>query len=78
VFLSHAADKWLAAVIETLLGLPVLTVTDEAKDFEKTGGIINLITVDNKVRFEINQDAARRAGLRISSPLLKLAVRILP
>ena len=41
--------------------------------FADGGGIINFIEENNKVRFEINAEAARRTGLNISSELLKLA-----
>src|SRR5947208_3342483 len=34
---------------------------------------INFVEENNKVRFEINAEAARRTGLNISSELLKLA-----
>ena len=37
----------------------------------------NLIVEDNKVRFEVNLDAAKQADLNISSRLLALA-RIVP
>lgn len=55
------------------LNTPVLTIGD-VEGFVEAGGMINLITVDNKVRFTINQEAARRSGLSISSHLLKLAI----
>jgi hypothetical protein len=38
--------------------------------------MINLITVANKIRFEVNLDAVRRAGLTISAQLLKLAAAV--
>ena len=31
-----------------------------------------LVTIENRIRFEINQAAAERAGLKISSKLLSL------
>jgi hypothetical protein len=58
----------------SLSQLPILTISDEAKDFFRLGGIINLITVKDHIRFEINLAAARRARLTISSQLLKLAI----
>jgi hypothetical protein len=51
---------------------PILTVSD-AKDFAHNGGIIELFTDANHLRFIINVDNAHRAGLRISSSLLQLA-----
>jgi hypothetical protein len=51
---------------------PILTV-GESETFLRAGGIVNFFMDDGKVRFEINQDAASRAQLRISSRLLRLA-----
>ena len=51
---------------------PILTVSD-AKGFAHNGGIIELFTDANHLRFNINVDNAHRAGLRISSSLLELA-----
>jgi len=45
----------------------------EVEDFARDGGVINFVLRENKVRFEINVSAAERAGLKISSKLLKLA-----
>ena len=57
-------------------GLPVLTI-GEMPDFARRGGIINFIMEDNKVRFEVNVDAAKQADMNISSRLLALA-KIVP
>jgi hypothetical protein len=54
------------------VGARVLTV-GETDQFLQTGGIVNFIIVDSKVRFEINQTASEKAGLRISAKLLGLA-----
>jgi hypothetical protein len=50
---------------------PVLTV-GESPDFLAQGGAINFVLDGGRVRFEINQAAAERAQLRISSRLLQL------
>ncbi len=50
----------------------VFTVGNET-DFARRGGVANFFRADNKVRFEINPRAARTAGLKISSRLLRLA-----
>ncbi|MBA4055177.1 MAG: DUF4154 domain-containing protein, partial [Marivirga sp.] len=41
--------------------------------FAKQGGIIRFATENNKTRIQINLEAARQAGVTISSKLLKLA-----
>ena len=53
-------------------GSPTLTV-GESPSFIEDGGIVNFVREGANVRFEINEEAARRAGLRISSRLLRLA-----
>jgi len=51
---------------------PVLTV-GESTNFIAQGGIISFVRDAGMIRFEIDQDAATRAGLQISSRLLRLA-----
>ena len=53
-------------------GSSTLTV-GEAAGFGARGGIINLTRQQNKLRFEVNLDAAARTHLKISSKLLSLA-----
>jgi hypothetical protein len=54
---------------------PVFTITDAQNGLEQ-GSVINFVVVDNRVRFEISLDAARRSGLRIGAPLLSVAMRV--
>jgi YfiR/HmsC-like len=54
---------------------PLLTVSDAA-DFTHRGGLIELFAEGNRLRFKINLDNARHAGLRISSSLLQLASQV--
>lgn len=61
-------DRTLAA----LAGRPILTV-GELDGFAERGGMINMVTRENRLRLEINLGAVERAGLRLSSQLLKLA-----
>lgn len=48
----------------------------EAPTFTQQGGIIRLYTQSNRLRFAVNVDNAKRAGLTVSSNLLQLATRI--
>ena len=54
---------------------PMLTVS-AGKGFARSGGTIELFTQQNRLRFIINLENARRAGLRISSSLLQLAASV--
>jgi hypothetical protein len=53
-------------------GSPTLTV-GESPRFTAQGGVINFVRQEGTVRFQINPGEAERAGLRISSHLLRLA-----
>ena len=72
LFVSRAKPDRLDAVLSGLQGQPILLVGEQER-FAHEGGIINFVEVKKKIRFEINEAAARRAGLKISSKLLKLA-----
>lgn len=50
----------------------VLTISD-MPDFNKRGGIINLVRQDNRIGFEIQLRYAREQGLQLGAPLLELA-----
>jgi len=71
-FVSSSERGHLRPILEALRGTSVLSVGD-TPGFAKMGGVINFILQDNRVRFEINVDAAQRARLKISSKLLSLA-----
>jgi len=72
VFINSSEKAHVPELLGKLKESRVLTVS-EIDGFAQDGGIINFISEHNKVRFEINPDAARRLGLNISSELLKLA-----
>jgi len=68
-----SSEKWhLEEIIESLKGAPVLTIS-ELDDFAKSGGIIELMMEDGKVRFGVNLRVAEKADLKIRSQLLRLA-----
>jgi len=54
---------------------PILTV-GESRDFLDLDGMVNLRIVSGRVRFDINLPATHRAGLQISSQLLRLALSV--
>jgi YfiR/HmsC-like len=76
LYVSSSELPHLDELISIVKGIPILTVGD-TPGFAMRGGVINLILDDDKVRFEVNVEAARRANLNISSRLLALA-RIVP
>ena len=72
LFVPEAQSMHLSRVLDVLGDAPVLLV-GESKDFARKGGMIGFVLEQNRVRFEINTEAARRARLVISSKLLSLA-----
>jgi hypothetical protein len=71
VFISQSESHRLDNLLSLLGTQPVLTVS-EANGFARRGGIIGFYSDGNKVRFEINADAGRQRGLKLSSELLRL------
>lgn len=61
-------------VIAGLRNSGVLTVTDAQGPAD--AGIINFVIKDNRVRFDIDEEAAAQNGLAISSRLLSLALNV--
>jgi hypothetical protein len=73
LFISTSEIKRMPEIMEKLHGTSVLTV-GETDQFIGAGGMINFVPEANKIRFQINDAAAKAAGLKISSKLLSLAV----
>jgi hypothetical protein len=67
----HSARQSLIAIA----GLPILTITDAAAA-DAYKGMINFVVVDNRVRFEIDDAAAMRSSLVVSSKLLSVALSV--
>jgi hypothetical protein len=72
VFVSASEDRRLAALVPVLARSGALTVSDIPK-FTERGGMIQFVTAASRVRFEINRQTAREAGLVMSSELLRVA-----
>ena len=72
LFISRSESGQLDQILDSLKGKSVLTVGD-MDNFSHYGGMIRFVTENNKVRLRINVDAAKSAGLKISSKLLRPA-----
>jgi hypothetical protein len=72
LFIASSEERRLPAIMDAVKGAGTLTISD-VEGFAQRGVIINFTMQNKKVRFEINAEAARRAGIKISSKLLKLA-----
>ena len=72
LFVSDSEADRADQILRYLRSRPVFTVSD-IPDFAQRGGIINFVVRNKKIRFQINLDAAERAGIKLSSKLLRLA-----
>ena len=74
LFISTSEKSRYSKIVDQFKGASVLTISEGDAGFISDGGMINLRIVEDKVRFEINNDAAKKSGLIISSKLLSLAI----
>ena len=65
------------AAVEATRGIPVLIV-GETPGLAEQGAVVNFFVEQNKVRFEINVQAAHERHLKISSKLMSLAKVVEP
>jgi hypothetical protein len=72
LFISASEQERLPKILSGLRGTSVLTVS-EMDHFIEAGGMINFVIEEKRVHFQINNEAAEKAGLTISSKLLSLA-----
>ena len=70
IFITKSAN--MEEVLETVKGLPILTLADTI-NFVSKGGIIEMFVENNKIRFSINEKSAIENDLQISPRLSGLA-----
>ncbi len=75
LFLSRDEARRQTAILRSLRGMPVLTV-GETSNFLSDGGMIRFHLDEDKIRFDINLEAAESSHLKISSRLLLLATAV--
>lgn len=76
LFIGVAEQRRLPALLATLAGKPVLTVSD-LPGFAARGGMIELGRERQRIQFIINRHAAQSADLTLSAQLLQVARRVL-
>lgn len=75
-FISASESGRAAELVGILAARSVLTVGD-TESTARAGAAVNFIMVQGKVRFDVNQAAAKRRNIELSSQLLKLARNVL-
>lgn len=72
LFISKGNRDLLPRINAAIGTNPVLTIS-EMPGFNESGGMVNLLTKDEKITLSINQSAVVKSKLKISSKLLRLA-----
>ena len=72
LFVGRAASSELTR----LAGQPGVLIVSEIEGGLEQGAMINLLRVGDRVRFEVAPGIAERGGLRISSRMLTVALRV--
>ncbi len=72
VYLDPSQRTSIPGTLKSLAGLPVLTVSD-VDNFVDSGGMLGLLLVDGRVRFDANRESVRANGLQLRAQLLTLA-----
>lgn len=70
---SEAAKSGEMARLATEQGALSVSATDQ---FVENGGAIGLVTVDNRVQFEVNLETAQKANLKLAAQFVKLARKV--
>lgn len=73
-YMAGSKAQSVSDALAAVQGTPVLTVTDSA--IGQARGIVHLVLVRRRVRFLIDDDAAAKNGLAISSKLMRLAMQV--
>ncbi len=73
LFIARSSQKNLKDILSALDGAGVLTVTENMPS--ESDVMINFVIQDDRIRFEINNTAAEKVGLKLSSKLLTLAIK---
>ena len=76
IFICSSEKENLADIVNLVDKHGVLTV-GETPNMIKSGGMINFVVEENKVRFEINLTAAKNNRIKIRSQLLRLAKKVI-
>ena len=72
LFVGRGASERASRLMATTSKVPVLTVGDSTR-FLQQGGMIAFVVENRRVRFDISVRPAERAGLKVSSKLLRVA-----
>jgi len=74
IYIDESEQRNLAEILNKSQLSGSLTVSC-IKDFIKKGGLVEFVKIHHHLRFKINNQMAKKNGIKISSFLLELAER---
>ena len=72
LYVSASEEARVDGILAAAAKAPILTVSDMPR-FVERGGMIGLVMANRRMQFEVNAEAAERAGLMLGSQLMRLA-----
>jgi hypothetical protein len=75
LFICSSEKAKFDRIIKDIKGKPILTIADSS-EFLEAGGMIKMVMVGKKIRWEINETPVAEAHLRLNAQLLRNAVRV--
>ncbi|HIJ87296.1 MAG TPA: YfiR family protein [Desulfuromonadales bacterium] len=72
LFIASSERNRLQTLLPEAHSRGIVTISD-MRDFARMGGMINLLTVNGRIVFDLNRSAAGSASISFSTHLLKLA-----
>lgn len=72
LYVPESAESLVPEHLRNSRGTPILTI-GESEGFAANRGIVGFAPRDDRLHFEINPESAARAGIRVSSQLLRLS-----
>ena len=77
LFIANSEKESLEQIIDYTKERPILTISD-TDGFAEKGVLINLFSLKNQLRFQINETAVKTSGLYVNFRLLNLAKIVNP
>jgi hypothetical protein len=76
LFIASSEGARVAEILKRLEGVPTLTV-GETDGFVGRGGMLGFRVMDEVVRFDVDLDQSSKAGLKVSSQLVRVARKVI-
>jgi len=77
LFIPHSKRKELSQILDITYKKPILTVGD-THGFSEKGVLVNLLILDDQIRFEINEQGFHDSGISIDTLILKVSKIVNP